>query len=61
MSETRTLWGLSVVVSEEMPKGQIILGRLPTIRELEESGPSFGGWIESHAKEVGVITGLDDQ
>jgi hypothetical protein len=42
----QTLWGLPVVLTDAMPKGEIILGRMPTDDEIKKHG-SFAKAVEA--------------
>lgn len=51
MSEqTKTLWGFPVVESKEIPKGEIIFGRLPTSQEILAHG-SFENAVQHMKNE----------
>lgn len=58
MSEDKkTLWGLPVVISDQVPKGEIIMGRFPTADEIREHG-SFEKAIEAQKRQWVKIKGL---
>jgi len=60
MSEERkTLWGIPIVISDAVPKGTAIMGRLPTWEEVQKHG-SFEKAIEAQKRQWAMITGLDD-
>lgn len=54
-NEPKTLFGFPVVITEEAPKGTIILGPLPTYEDLLRHG-SWEAFIEAERKRFGVIT-----
>lgn len=54
----RTLWGLPIVISDEVPKGTAIMGRWPTLEEIREHG-SFEKAIEAQKRQWAMITGID--
>lgn len=56
----QTLWGLPVVVSDAVPKGTAIMGRMPTWEDVLKHG-SFEKAIEAQKREWAMITGLDDE
>lgn len=49
MAVEKSLWGIPVLVSEEMPKGEIILGPLPTPEDIRRHG-SFENAIRFMAR-----------
>lgn len=56
------LFGFPIVVSESVPKGEIVLGpSLPTHDEMLNDGcASLEEWITKHAKEFGVIENIGE-
>lgn len=54
----QTLWGLPVVVSDEVPKSAAIIGRFPTWQEVLKYG-SFEKAVEAQKREWAMITGID--
>jgi len=60
MSEDKkTLWGIPVVESDEVPRGEIILGSFPTPKDLLKYG-SFEAAIEAQKQQWAKIK-LDDE
>lgn len=54
------LWGLPVVVSNEVPKGEIIFGYFPSAEEILADGcTSLEEWIKKHPKRFCKVTGLE--
>lgn len=56
--ETKTLFGLPVVVTDAAPIDSIILGPMPTWEDVIEHG-SLEKAIEARAKEYTMIKNLD--
>lgn len=56
--EEKTLFGCPVVISDEVPKGTAIMGRIPTWEEVLKYG-SFEKAIEAQKREWAMITGID--
>lgn len=54
----QTLWGLPVVVSDQVPQGTVMMGRFPTWKEVLLYG-SFEKAIEAKKREWAMTTGLD--
>lgn len=61
MSEKKTLWGIPVVVSDEMPKGEAMIGYFPTAEELVASGLSLDDWIKEHPRSFCKVTNLETE
>lgn len=57
--EKKTLFGLPVVITDAVPKGEIIMGRFPTWQEVQLYG-SFEKAIEAQKREWAKIK-LDDE
>lgn len=58
-AEPKTLFGFPVVITDAVPTDKIILGPMPTWKDLLEYG-SWEAFIEAKRKEFGVITNLED-
>lgn len=56
-NEPKTLFGFPVVVTDEAPKGTIILGPMPTWFDLQLYG-SWEAYFEAKRKEFGIITNV---
>jgi hypothetical protein len=59
MADNQTLFGFPVLVTDAAPKDSVILGPLPTYRDLLEHG-SFENYIEARKKEF-VMLKLDNE
>lgn len=55
--ESKSLWGFPVVVSDAVPEGEIVFGRLPTAEEIQEHG-SLEKAIEAQKREWAKIKNL---
>lgn len=58
-SERKTLWGIPIIESGEMPKGEVLLGPMPTRDEILRFG-SFEQAVE-HRKNEWAKLKMDDQ
>jgi hypothetical protein len=56
----QTLFGFPVVITDAVPKGEILVGRFPTWREILEHG-SFERALEAQKKQWAKITGLETE
>lgn len=53
----QTLFGLPVIVTDAIPPGEVLLGRLPTWQEILEHG-SLEKAIEAQARQWAKIKGI---
>lgn len=48
-------------MSDEMPKGEAMIGYFPTAEELVASGLSLDDWIKEHPRSFCKVTNLETE